>query len=90
MTDPLRHLRVGAAAPWPKGTPRNPPTPHWLALKRKLRRHLSARSASFRGLGKVCGVRDTTVRRWFLPRSDPRAANPSAEYVEKIATWLDA
>lgn len=88
MTDPNRHLRTGKLAPWAKGRLRNPPTAEWFSLRRKIKRMHRSGSASYGEIATYCGVARGTVRRWFLPESDPRAANPSAEYVEKMREWI--
>ena len=88
MTDPNRHLRTGSLAPWPAGKLRNPPSQEWLALKRKLIKLMRDPSVCNYGkLGASIGAARGTVRRWFLPRTDRRASNPSPQFVRAMAEW---
>lgn len=59
MTDPNRHLRTGAAAPWPKGVPRNPTTPEWEAMRAQLA------DVSQAEIARAAGVNRSTVCRWM-------------------------
>lgn len=68
-------IRPGGRGHWPRGKRRNSPPADWPAVRARLQ------GMSRRGLARLVGVSDRTVRRWL-----DGTCQPPAEAVRKLRT----